>query len=83
LIISVPSACRRTTWPPLLRNAHCVNVHFKSTGIDVDVVPVLYEGDADDRGYLIAKDAVDRTDWVAHQRQAAPRRRSGPEERLS
>lgn len=43
---------------------HCVNVHFKSTGTDVDVVPVLYEGDADDRGYLIAKDAGDRTDWL-------------------
>jgi predicted nucleotidyltransferase len=43
---------------------HCVNVHFKSTGTDVDVVPVLYEGDADDRGYLIAKDAADRTDWL-------------------
>lgn len=43
---------------------HCVNVHFKSSGTDVDVVPVLYEGDADARGYLIAKDAVDRTDWL-------------------
>ncbi|MET9626295.1 CBASS oligonucleotide cyclase [Lentzea sp. NPDC006480] len=43
---------------------HCVNVHFKSTGTDVDVVPVLYEGDADDCGYLIAKDAGDRTDWL-------------------
>jgi hypothetical protein len=45
---------------------HCVNVHFKSTGtdVDVDVVPVLYEGDTDDRGYLIAKDAIDRTDWL-------------------
>lgn len=43
---------------------HCVNVHFKSSGTDVDVVPVLYEGDPDDRGYLIAKDAGDRTDWL-------------------
>lgn len=45
-------------------STHCVNVHFKSTGTDVDVVPVLYEGDPDDRGYLIAKDSVDRTDWL-------------------
>ncbi|ABD09520.1 hypothetical protein ThrDRAFT_04174 [Frankia casuarinae] len=34
---------------------HCVNIHFKSSGIDVDVVPVLYEGDPDDRGYLVSK----------------------------
>ncbi|MFC5828781.1 CBASS oligonucleotide cyclase [Nonomuraea insulae] len=43
---------------------HCVNVYFKSSGTNVDVVPVLYEGDPDDRGYLIAKEAVDRTDWL-------------------
>jgi tRNA nucleotidyltransferase (CCA-adding enzyme) len=34
---------------------HCVNIHFKSSGIDIDVVPVLYKGDPDDRGYLISK----------------------------
>jgi len=39
---------------------HCVNIHFKGTGTQVDVVPVLYEGDPDDRGYLIAKDTGDR-----------------------
>ena len=43
---------------------HCVNVYFKSSGTEVDVVPVLYEGDADDRGYLISKDATDRTEWL-------------------
>ncbi|MXQ65579.1 nucleotidyltransferase [Actinomadura rayongensis] len=43
---------------------HCVNVFFKTSGTHVDVVPVLYEGDPDDRGYLVAKDAVDRTDWL-------------------
>jgi hypothetical protein len=40
---------------------HCATVSFKSEGgLDVDVVPVLYEGDADDRGYLVAKDTGDR-----------------------
>lgn len=39
---------------------HCVTVTFKSTGTVVDVVPVLYEGDPDDRGYLIARDTGDR-----------------------
>lgn len=32
---------------------HCVSMEFKTSGLNVDVVPVLYEGDAQDRGYLI------------------------------
>ena len=39
---------------------HCVQVQFRGSGLDVDVVPVLYEGDRDDRGYLITKDTGDR-----------------------
>lgn len=39
---------------------HCVTIKFRGTGLDVDVVPVLYEGDADDRGYLITQDSGDR-----------------------
>ncbi len=39
---------------------HCVTVSFRGSGLDVDVVPVLYEGDPDDRGYLITKDTGDR-----------------------
>lgn len=38
-----------------VENEHCVTVSFKGTGLDVDVVPVLYEGGADDRGYLVRK----------------------------
>jgi hypothetical protein len=34
---------------------HCVTVSFRGTGLDVDVVPVLYEGDANDLGYLVDK----------------------------
>ena len=30
------------------------------TGLDVDVAPVLYEGDPDDKGYLIVKDTGQR-----------------------
>ncbi|MDA2915769.1 nucleotidyltransferase [Nitrospinae bacterium AH_259_B05_G02_I21] len=40
---------------------HCVTVRFRGTGLDVDVVPVLYEGDEHDLGYLIAKDTGERT----------------------
>jgi tRNA nucleotidyltransferase (CCA-adding enzyme) len=39
---------------------HCVTVSFKGSGLDVDVVPVLYEGGADDRGYLVRKHTGDR-----------------------
>lgn len=34
---------------------HCVTVSFKGSGLDVDVVPVLYEGDENDCGYLVRK----------------------------
>jgi len=34
---------------------HCVKVSFRGSGLDVDVVPVLYEGDANDCGYLVRK----------------------------
>lgn len=34
---------------------HCATITFAS-GLSVDVVPVLYEGDPEDRGYLIARD---------------------------
>ncbi len=35
---------------------HCARVSFSGSGLDVDVVPVLYEGGDDDRGYLVVKD---------------------------
>ena len=34
---------------------HCVTINFRGTGLDVDVVPVLYEGDEDDCGWLVRK----------------------------
>jgi tRNA nucleotidyltransferase (CCA-adding enzyme) len=39
---------------------HCITVEFRGSGLNVDVVPVLYEGEANDIGYLIAKDTGDR-----------------------
>ncbi len=35
---------------------HCVSVNFRGSGLDVDVVPVLYDGDEDDRGNLLNRD---------------------------
>ncbi len=43
-----------------VENPHCVTVTFKGSGLDVDVVPVLYEGEADDVGYLVRKYTGDR-----------------------
>jgi tRNA nucleotidyltransferase (CCA-adding enzyme) len=40
--------------------AHCIRLEYRGSGLSVDVVPVLYEGDADDVGYLITKDTGDR-----------------------
>lgn len=39
---------------------HCVKITFLYPELDVDVVPVLYEGDDDDKGYLITQDTGDR-----------------------
>lgn len=35
--------------------AHSVKVHFHGSGLDIDVVPVIYDGLPDDRGDLITK----------------------------
>lgn len=43
-----------------VENPHCVTVNFRGSGLDVDMVPVLYEGRADDRGFLVNRDTGDR-----------------------
>ena len=40
--------------------SHCVTVTFRGSGLNVDVVPVLYYGDEDDQGYLVTKDSGER-----------------------
>ena len=39
---------------------HCVTINFRSTDLNVDVVPVLYEGDEEDCGWLVRKGSGDR-----------------------
>ncbi|WP_446041010.1 CBASS oligonucleotide cyclase [Streptomyces sp. SID1121] len=39
----------------IVAKTNCVTVTFVSTGLEVDVVPVLYEGDPNDIGYLVSK----------------------------
>jgi tRNA nucleotidyltransferase (CCA-adding enzyme) len=38
----------------------CVTIRFRGSGLDVDVVPVLYEGDPQDKGYLVSQDTGER-----------------------
>jgi Second Messenger Oligonucleotide or Dinucleotide Synthetase domain len=40
----------------IVASTNCVNVRFAGTGLEVDVVPVLYEGESHDVGYLVSKD---------------------------
>ena len=40
--------------------SHCVTVSFRGSGLDVDVVPVLYYGGEGDRGFLVTKDSGER-----------------------
>ena len=39
---------------------HCVTINFRGTDLNVDVVPVLYEGDEEDCGWLVRKHSGDR-----------------------
>ena len=40
----------------IVASTNCVNVRFAGTGLEVDVVPVLCEGEPHDVGYLVSKD---------------------------
>lgn len=37
---------------------HAVGITMRSSGLKIDVVPVLYTGDPDDRGYLVTADGT-------------------------
>lgn len=39
---------------------HCVRISFRGSGLDVDIVPVYYEGDENDKGYLYSRDTGKR-----------------------
>lgn len=59
---------------------HCVKTQFVGTGLCVDVVPVIYEGMDDDRGYLIVKDTGERvlTSIPLHLEFIRERKRTNP-----
>lgn len=39
----------------IVENKHCVTISFRGSGLDVDVVPVLYEDEDEDKGHLVDK----------------------------
>ena len=59
---------------------HSVRIHFRGSGLDVDVVPVLYEWDEHDRGYLIDKHTGERllTSIRLHLEFIRRRKKSNP-----
>lgn len=60
---------------------HCVTIHFHGSGLCVDVVPVIYEDDNHDYGYLIDKDTGDRllTSIPYHLKFIRKRKSSDPD----
>ena len=63
------------------KGAHCVRISFRGTGLDVDVSPVIYEGDKHNKGYLINKDSGDRvlTSIPLHLEFIRKRKKKQPE----
>lgn len=59
---------------------HCVTLSFRGSGLDVDVVPVLYEGDSENQGFLIVKDTGEKVltsislhlDFIRARKNAQP-----------
>ena len=56
---------------------HCVTINFRGSGLNVDVVPVLYEGAEDDCGWLVRKHTGERvlTSIPLHLRFMSDRKR--------
>lgn len=65
----------------IVANTHCVTVRFAGSGLEVDVVPVLYEGEPNDVGYLIGKVTGERLktsvrqhlDFIRGRKKAYPK----------
>jgi tRNA nucleotidyltransferase (CCA-adding enzyme) len=59
---------------------HCVKIKFRYPELHVDVVPVLFEGDEDDKGFLITEDSGDRvlTSVPLHVEFIRARKRAQP-----
>lgn len=60
---------------------HCATVRFQGSGLDVDVVPVLYEGADNDLGYLVDKNTGERllTSITLHLEFIRARKKAHPD----
>ncbi len=60
---------------------HCVTLTYVASGLSVDAVPVLYEGEADNVGYLVNKNTGDRvkTSVSQHLKFIRARKDANPE----
>jgi tRNA nucleotidyltransferase (CCA-adding enzyme) len=60
---------------------HAIGIIMRGTGLKIDVVPVLYLGDADDKGYLVTRDGTRVLTSVTQHLQfiRARRKAAGPE----
>lgn len=61
---------------------HCATITFKGTGTVVDVVPVLYEGEDNDIGYLVSKGTGERllTSVTLHLKFVRARKNACPKD---
>jgi tRNA nucleotidyltransferase (CCA-adding enzyme) len=64
-LISGVAARLRLAFPNIkpeqvIENAHTITVMFTTTGLKVDIVPILYEGDPEWRGHLVYKDTGEK-----------------------
>jgi tRNA nucleotidyltransferase (CCA-adding enzyme) len=62
-----------------VRQTHCVKIEYRGSGLNVDVVPVIYEGEADDVGYLISQNTGARIRTSVTQHLQFIRTRKGRE----
>jgi tRNA nucleotidyltransferase (CCA-adding enzyme) len=60
---------------------HCVKIEYRGSGLNVDVVPVIYEGEPDDVGYLISQNtgARIRTSVTQHLQFIRTRKERQPD----
>lgn len=65
----------------IVAKTNCVTVTFAASRLEVDVVPVLYEGEPNDVGYLVSKDSGERLktsvrqhlDFIRGRKKAHPK----------
>ena len=58
----------------------CVRIHFRTSGLDVDVVPIIHEGGDDDYGHLVDKQdgGIVRTNVKLHLEFIRKRKAASP-----